>query len=62
MLEHSLSNSLTFYVEINENLYASIQTIKSSNKKDSLTLIFNGYNYGNGYTIQHDQIDISLSI
>lgn len=62
LLEHSLSNSLTFYVEINENLYASIQTIKSSNKKDSLTLIFNGYNYGNGYTIQHDQIDISLSI
>lgn len=52
------TDDFMFYVKINNQYYASIQAIK--NEDGIIHLIFNGYNDGNGYTIQHEDLRINI--
>lgn len=54
------TNFLLFYVQVNDKDYASIQAIKNRYEEGEIHLIFSGYNYGNGYTIPHEDLTINI--
>ena len=58
--QHNPHNSLNFCIKINEQDYATVNTIKPFKNSSELILTFSGYNYGNGPTIDSDEILISL--
>ena len=51
---------LMFYVKINEKNYASIQTTRSENDKEKISLIFDGYNNESGNTILYEKVTINI--